>query len=518
MNKKKRYILILLVISIVFFMYELPISAAETTSITSGAIYNLKAVHSGKYLNVHYGIDSNGTNVYQWSFDGSTEQQFKVAYNSLNDTYKFYSMSSSSGVNRVVDCKRINGGFASGSNVQLWDNIDPQAQEFKIIKVSSNKYKIVLNYNQNLALSVANSSTQNGTGSGAGSSSSGNVIISNYVGDNNQLWNFETVDSTYNHLTINYNPSKFNGALVNRMNCYGYALQTFYSGRIPYVCDWYGVLYDEYAYKQQPGEFRINSESYGLLYQSYIKAFTLWYNADQFIYDRMVEDFQRLGYDIKPTNEVNSVAQAPAGKRKIALVIGYARKDYHYYIQHSDGTWSHKPGSTNITNRSFDDNVILTNSNIATKGKQGGYTDNIKFYLIDKTSTTDYPHGAGQNYNSYGSTFYFKDKAGDDISKAVPVTLNTLYGNLDHEKDEDYYKFTASRTGSHSIRVLGTESSVIYDIDAVVYRKDLSVIASDTSTNSYVDINVYLNSGETYYINIADWRNNFGAAYWIDVD
>ena len=58
----------------------------------SGGIYNIRNMDSGKYLNVHYGVDANGTNVYQWSYDGSTEQKFKVVYFSSTDSYKIYAI------------------------------------------------------------------------------------------------------------------------------------------------------------------------------------------------------------------------------------------------------------------------------------------------------------------------------------------------------------------------------------------------------------------------------------------
>ena len=58
----------------------------------SGGIYNIRNIDSGKYLNVHYGVDANGTNVYQWSYDGSTEQKFKVVYFSSTDSYKIYAI------------------------------------------------------------------------------------------------------------------------------------------------------------------------------------------------------------------------------------------------------------------------------------------------------------------------------------------------------------------------------------------------------------------------------------------
>ena len=47
---------------------------AETGEIVSGAIYSLKNAASGKYLNVHNGVDAVGTNIYQWTKDNSKEQ------------------------------------------------------------------------------------------------------------------------------------------------------------------------------------------------------------------------------------------------------------------------------------------------------------------------------------------------------------------------------------------------------------------------------------------------------------
>ena len=50
----------------------------------------------------------NGTNVIQWTNDGSIEQKFRLVYNS-RDSYKLHAMCSSKGSNRVVDIYK-NGG------------------------------------------------------------------------------------------------------------------------------------------------------------------------------------------------------------------------------------------------------------------------------------------------------------------------------------------------------------------------------------------------------------------------
>ena len=41
----------------------------------------------------------------------------------------------------------------------------------------------------------------------------------------------------------------------------------------------------------------------------------------------------------------------------------YDDRDYHWYRQNSDGTWSHKPGGTEITNLDGSNNLIYDPSN-----------------------------------------------------------------------------------------------------------------------------------------------------------
>lgn len=58
--------------------------------ITSGAVYNIINSGSGKHLNVCYGTDANGTNVYQYTCDNSVEQRFKTVYYSSASSYKIH--------------------------------------------------------------------------------------------------------------------------------------------------------------------------------------------------------------------------------------------------------------------------------------------------------------------------------------------------------------------------------------------------------------------------------------------
>ncbi|MBR3961247.1 MAG: RICIN domain-containing protein [Clostridia bacterium] len=163
----------------------------STSIITSGTVYNIVSAKSGKYLNVHYGYDSNGTNVYQWTADGSDEQQFKVVYDSATASYKIYAMCSSNGTNRVLDIERNGAAVAAGQNVEIWTPVDPTAQNWTLTNMGNGYFKIAPKANTSLALTVYG--TSNGTGSGRTSTSAGNVYLSVYDTYISQLWTFEEV-------------------------------------------------------------------------------------------------------------------------------------------------------------------------------------------------------------------------------------------------------------------------------------------------------------------------------------
>lgn len=162
---------------------------AETTSIVNNGVYLIKNVASGKYLNLHYGNDADGTNIYQWTKDGSTEQKWRISYNYATQAYQIYSMSSSGGKNRVLDVYDSGGNLVSGANVKLHTPTEPASQEIDFVLVASGKYKIVMKNNMNMCLSSYG--TSNGTSGGTTSTSAGNVFISTYTGSDNQKWMFE---------------------------------------------------------------------------------------------------------------------------------------------------------------------------------------------------------------------------------------------------------------------------------------------------------------------------------------
>ncbi len=77
-------------------------------------------------------------------------------------------------------------------------------------------------------------------------------------------------------------------------------------------------------------------------------------------------------------------------KSGLALVVGHVGSipDYHWYRLDSDGTWSHKPGGTNATNRDNSGNII-TDPRTANRG---GYVHFCGFYLAWSDIAEGYGH------------------------------------------------------------------------------------------------------------------------------
>lgn len=197
-NKVSIKIIVLFIIFTIIIQCSNLSFAGQVSGLTDGYVYNITNKASNKCLNVNFGTDANGTNVTQFTKDGSLEQRFKLVYNSSRDSYKLYTMCSSNGTNRVLDILRTggsaSGSIASGCNVDIWTPNDNDAQDFKIINRGGGYYSLHPRVNTNLALTSYG--TSNGSGAGTSSTSAGNVFISTYNGSNNQLWSFRATKAT----------------------------------------------------------------------------------------------------------------------------------------------------------------------------------------------------------------------------------------------------------------------------------------------------------------------------------
>lgn len=85
--------------------------------------YSIRAVHSGKYLDVYEGRSSNGTNLIQYQWNGGS--------GSSNQLFCFYSSNGNTVIQSMIGSlvMDINGGsLRSGTNVQLWSFNNSRAQ------------------------------------------------------------------------------------------------------------------------------------------------------------------------------------------------------------------------------------------------------------------------------------------------------------------------------------------------------------------------------------------------------
>ena len=70
-------------------------------------------------------------------------------------------------------------------------------------------------------------------------------------------------------------------------------------------------------------------------------------------------------------------AEIPVGTWKIAVTRNSNTGDYHLFRQNSDGSWSHKPGSSDVRNTDNDGNIIYDPRNAKTN-----WNDFIGFYYV----------------------------------------------------------------------------------------------------------------------------------------
>lgn len=302
--------------------------------------------------------------------------------------------------------------------------------------------------------------------------------------------------STYSQTAV------YRDYMKTRMNCYGYALHVYAS-----TTDLYA------SYKQQPGEFAND----GSTYTADVNVFELnLQNPEQdpedildFIESRMFADFAALsatgsGWTISRTT---ATATVPSGYRKIALTLrrkeGDTRGDYHFYVRHSDGYWSHKQGATDVTNLSISSKVAITDTNITTVALEGGYDDGIRYYMISKPLIVDFPHSYGRE-GALATQPLFEDRSGDVIEKSTTLSGSVQFGKFDYPGDLDYYCFTPTATGTYSLTVLITDSYATgFDVNMMVYNTYGNLLISDSDAGKPV-ISMYMTAGTRYFVRIWD--------------
>lgn len=222
--KKVTFILMFSLLIGIIFIFDKPVYA-ENRAVDTAMVFNIENRATGKYLNVNFGTNENGTNVTQYTNDGSIEQKFRIVYHSSVDAYRIYAMCSDGGSDKILDVLRTggsaNGTIQSGNNVDIWARGDDPCQLFEfntILGTNNLYYSITLKSNPSLALTVCGSG--NGSGAGTSSTSEGNVFISNYTGATNQQWKLNKIAATPAYPYKNYRGSS--GTYYIASSCNGF--------------------------------------------------------------------------------------------------------------------------------------------------------------------------------------------------------------------------------------------------------------------------------------------------------
>ncbi len=294
-------------------------------------------------------------------------------------------------------------------------------------------------------------------------------------------------------------------SLQNRANCYGFALKMYYASD-DYVEE--GATW----YKQQPGEFASKGylsqkNNYKTLENMYINKMQAGGLTIDFMMELIEADMLTMGYHVLSTAKYTSSAQIPSAgntnKRLILLVIHNG--DYHFYMQNSNDTWSHKPGANTARSVCNDHAVTLTNANILQHMQEGpptsalDYDKDYLFFYVDKSAQIDYGHLYGHGNHSY-TEIDECDQAGGTQSTAERIqdSSTAQYGRFDGKDDVDYFAFRAESTGNKTFQFeLSTREAAVVNIFCL---SEPSPIAWQYFSSGFGSIVFPMVKDEVYYL------------------
>ena len=232
---------------------------------------------------------------------------------------------------------------------------------------------------------------------------------------------------------------------------------------------------------------------------------------------------KELGYTIEeyvPSSSNNyEIEQLNSSKRMIAVVT--VAGNFHFYMQHSDGTWSHKPGESSIINTSFvNDNselpVILTNENIYYQTAKGDYVGGeTKYFLINRPAVMDHSQTNScfriddnwpdcNHSTTKVSLTHYREQAGDHLENAVLLSNSFQIGRFDYESDIDDFYFTSatSKTLNFNISVPSDNATIEY----AIYNSS-GALVTDGNTDDNSSFSFYVTAGDYYYLELDEYTN-----------
>ncbi len=155
-------------------------SSSSSSSSSLEGTYYIKSYYSGKYLDISGNSSSNNANLVQYTYNGGTEQKFKLVQNS--DGY-YYIYTGSSSYTKVLDVAKKS--TADGTNIAQYTYNGGTNQQFQLVEVSSGVYAIKTRVSACAScLDVYGWSTEDG----------GNIAQYTYWGGACQLWYLESAE------------------------------------------------------------------------------------------------------------------------------------------------------------------------------------------------------------------------------------------------------------------------------------------------------------------------------------
>lgn len=294
----------------------------------------------------------------------------------------------------------------------------------------------------------------------------------------------------------------------SRANCYAYALQTHFDINAPYP------IYNgrTTAYLQIPGEFidkstaipitLPNGETYNLtstssvleLWEEHIfpiseknappvREYVFLRNTVEFL---IKSDLEAMGYSAQFTNSSAVNLPTTASKRLIIMVLGTnineaGTNDYHFYMQHTDGTWSHKRGNTPVEASNH-----LSNAEEVLENAQSLKYDDYTFYFyVTMPASRDHCHSDGiSDLNCpYTSTSPTTDLAGEYFASAQQIKpLETICASIGYSGDIDTYVLVANTT-QYQFHIT-SEGTNVNPLTMVIYNENGNVLRIETISSS----------------------------------
>lgn len=186
-------------------------------------------------------------------------------------------------------------------------------------------------------------------------------------------------------------------------------------------------------------------------------------------------------------------------------------------MQHNNGTWSHKKGENEVTDKVYirnnPDPIYLNNQNIKDCAESNTYlSGHVRFFLITRHAISDYSHGKVDIRRGIQCETNYKDMAGDNMFTSSSLSIGEHEGCIDTYNDVDFYVFKPTTTCNYTIQTTSfrkDENGLINnididDLDCEIYDKNGKLVYNDRRSGQVNNV-FNLTGGQNYFIKIYNY-------------